>query len=348
MMLAGMRSLRAAADQIRSRFESGAIVLLYHRIAECSLDPQMMCVTSKHFAEHLEVLRKYYCPMKLQELTKAHGESRIPNRAVAVTFDDGYADNLSSAKPLLEQYDIPATVFVTTGSMGETREFWWDELDRILLQSGTLPKNFRCTVNGSTLQFDLGKTAHYDEETYRCHLPWNVQLRDSPTSRHELYRLLCDRLRPLPVGMQSQVLDELRAWSGAKPGARSTHRALSTSEVLHLPEGPLIEVGSHTVTHPVLSLLPSDEQEAEIQQSKVSLEEILGKRVSSFAYPYGARSDYTKETVAIVARAGFDQACANFLGVVWSSTDKFQLPRVLVRNWDGESFARQLRRWIRG
>ena len=66
----------------------------------------------------------------------------VPSAGVVVTFDDGYADNFHNAKPLLERYEIPATVFVTTGYLQDQREFWWDELERILLQPGTLPRFF--------------------------------------------------------------------------------------------------------------------------------------------------------------------------------------------------------------
>jgi peptidoglycan/xylan/chitin deacetylase (PgdA/CDA1 family) len=80
---------------------------------------------------------------------------------VVITFDDGYADNLHNAKPLLERYDIPATVFVTTGHIGHEREFWGDELDRLLLQPSTLPELLGLSINGSPYQWELGEVAHY-------------------------------------------------------------------------------------------------------------------------------------------------------------------------------------------
>jgi peptidoglycan/xylan/chitin deacetylase (PgdA/CDA1 family) len=118
--------------------------------------------------------------------------------------------------------------------------------------------------------------------------------------------------------------------------------------VVRLARGELIEVGAHTVTHSVLSALPAAAQRDEIQRSKAHLEEILGHAVSNFAYPYGTRSDYTAGTVAVVQEAGFASACSNFAGVVRHGTDRFQLPRVLVRNWTGDEFARQLKEWFRG
>ena len=108
----------------------------------------------------------------------------------------------------------------------------------------------------------------------------------------------------------------------------------------------LIEVGAHTVTHPVLSALPIEAQNAEVQQSKSDLEEVLGRPVTSFAYPFGSAADYTEETIAAARRAGFLRACSNFPGVVGPDTDRFQLPRFLVRDWDGDEFDRRLRDWL--
>src|SRR5262249_11986659 len=138
-MTIAMRELRRAARWLKYRFRSRALILMYHRVTELPNDPYLLAVTPEHFAEQMEEIRRYCVPMRLEELVDELEDGNIPNRGVVVTFDDGYADNLYQAKPLLERYEIPATVFVTAGQVGSRREFWWDELDRLLLQAGTLP-----------------------------------------------------------------------------------------------------------------------------------------------------------------------------------------------------------------
>jgi peptidoglycan/xylan/chitin deacetylase (PgdA/CDA1 family) len=117
--------------------------------------------------------------------------------------------------------------------------------------------------------------------------------------------------------------------------------------MIRLADGGLIEIGSHTLSHPVLAALPVAAQIDEISGSKARLEQLLGHPVTSFAYPFGGRSHYTDQTVAAVREAGFEWACSNFAGMVWPSTDRWQLPRLLVRDWDGDQFARNLEGWIR-
>ena len=309
-------------------------------------DPHLLCVSPRNFAEHLETLKKYSRPIPLRELVQALQDGDLHREAVVVTFDDGYADNLFNAKPLLDHYDVPATVFVATGNIGQQREFWWDELERLILQCGTLPKTLRLKVNGCPYEWKLGEAANYKEDEYLLHRRWNVLEQDNPSSRQRLYRSMCDLLRSLHEGDRRKVLDDLLAWAGVDSKGRPTHRTLTGDELFHLSKGNLIEVGAHTVTHPVLSALPTAAQRAEIQQSKAHLEEILECTVTSFAYPYGSRSDYTAETVAIVKETRFCCACSNFADIVSWHTDRFQLPRLLVRNWDGEAFARRLRKWL--
>lgn len=343
MRIRGLARLRRVARRLRNQFAPGGLILLYHRVAEVGSDPWSLCVTPQHFAEHLEVLRKHTRPMRLQQLTQDLQNRKRLHPSVVITFDDGYADNLHNAKPLLERYDIPATVFVTGGYIGQEREFWWDEMDRLLLQPGTLPEALCLSVNGSTYQWELGESAYYSEDAYQRHRCWSALGKDNPSPRHSLYCSLYQLLRPLLADERQKVLDELLVWAGAEPVSRLTHRSLTLAEVSALGQGGLIEVGAHTVTHPFLSALPAASQRDEIQQSKACLEEIVGHPVSSFAYPHG---NYTAKTVTFVREAGFTCACSTAADIVWRRTDCFQLPRVVAEDWDGEEFTRQLSRWF--
>lgn len=116
--------------------DPGAIVLLYHRVAEQAVDPWSLCVKPQHFVEHLQVLAQSYRPLSLEQLLRIIEERGVLKECVVVTFDDGYADNLQTAKPLLETYGIPATIFVATGYLGDERGFWWDELQELILEQG--------------------------------------------------------------------------------------------------------------------------------------------------------------------------------------------------------------------
>jgi peptidoglycan/xylan/chitin deacetylase (PgdA/CDA1 family) len=348
MRIPAIDGLRLAAQRLRCRYVPSALILLYHRIADVRPDPWSLCVTPRHFAEQLETLRQYGRPMQLRQLAQALADGNLPRRAVVVTFDDGYADNLYHAKPMLERYAIPATVFLITGHLGHAREFWWDELERLLLQPGTLPEALALRLTGRAYQWQLGEAAQYSEEDARHHQHWIAWGKDAPTPRHALYRALWQLLQPLPEGARRTVLDEFLTWGGAEPASRPTHPSQSLAETCALAHGDLIEVGAHTVTHSTLSTLSMAAQCDEVERSKAGLEEILGHPISSFSYPYGKRCDYTQETVAIVRQAGFTCACSNFAGVVGRGTDRFQLPRVNVQDCDGEAFARQLSSWFGG
>ncbi len=141
------------------RFSSVGVVLLYHRVVEGLPDRQLLAVTPAHFAEHLEILAQACTPVRLHELQKP-SRRRSSQAAVAVTFDDGYADNLLQAKPLLERRrQVPATVFVASGHLGGT-EFWWDELAEILLDTPLLPPVLTCRVGGVERTWTLRDGSH--------------------------------------------------------------------------------------------------------------------------------------------------------------------------------------------
>ncbi|MDZ7949480.1 polysaccharide deacetylase family protein [Nostoc sp. DedQUE09] len=336
--------LHRKLKQFQKRFASKSLILMYHRVAEIELDPWSLCVTPQHFAEHLEVLQKYAYPISLLQLAQAHRDGNIPHRAVAITFDDGYADNLHHAKPLLERYGIPATVFISTDYIGKKREFWWDELERVLLQPGKLPEKLILNISANIHHWELGAAVDYSPENYQCDRTsqaWKAK----PGSRMYFYYSIWQILRPLPEAQRQNALDEILTWATAEPKPRSTHRSLLPEELSALGQGELVEIGAHTVTHPFLSAQSTTLQRHEIKQSKVDLEETINRPVTSFSYPFG---DRTAETIELAKASGFSCACSTVQDIVWQQSNRFDLPRFGVENWNGEEFAKQLLRWFHG
>ncbi|MBE3118099.1 MAG: polysaccharide deacetylase family protein [Candidatus Atribacteria bacterium] len=174
-----------------------------------------------------------------------------------------------------------------------------------------------------------------------------MELQDTPTPRHRAYRDLHRLLRPLRYDEQEELLADLREQIGDNGQCRPGYLALTPEEVRWLAADGLVEIGSHTVTHPVLSVQPLEVQRRELVESKSQLEAILGHPVTSLAYSYGGGGDAGDETAALAREAGYEIGCANFPALVTQRSDIFQLPRFLVRDWDGDEFARRLERLFR-
>ena len=121
-------------------------------------DPWQLAVTPSHFAEHLEVIRRHGRPLAVRDLTRALADGRTPRRAIVVTFDDGYADNLHHALPLLERHDVPATMFIAAGCVGRLDGFWWDQLERLILTPGDLPPTLRLEIRGQRHEYRVDAT----------------------------------------------------------------------------------------------------------------------------------------------------------------------------------------------
>jgi peptidoglycan/xylan/chitin deacetylase (PgdA/CDA1 family) len=343
--MSGINQLRRIKHWLRRQIKPAGLILLYHRIADVSPDPFHLCVSPDHFAEQLAVLKRHFHPMPLQQFVQAMQQGRLPKRAVALTFDDGYADNLYAAKPLLERYQIPATAFITTDHLTRPREAWWDELEKILLQPGCLPDSLHLTIQDQTYEWDLGNATEYSKADSERDRTWNWYnpAAEDPTTRQSLYRSLYELLHPLPERDRQPILDQLLAWSSLEETPRSTYRFLTPSEVPLLAEGNLIEIGSHTVTHPFLATLSVEAQHQEIEASKQKLEALISQPIRGFAYPHG---NYSPETVEIVRQLGFDYAVTTQPCYVRSRTDTLQIPRIVVPNWDGATFTQQIRNWF--
>jgi peptidoglycan/xylan/chitin deacetylase (PgdA/CDA1 family) len=321
----------------------GSLILMYHRVNGSDVDPWGSCVQPNHFAEQLEVLRKEAVLLSLREFVARHQERRLPRNAVAITFDDGYTDNLSNAQPLVERYEIPATVFVTSGYVGSKREFWWDELEQLLLGPTDLPATLELMLGTKTNRWQLGQASHFRKGADGIELKQKAW-EGRPGSRHHLFYEVWQTLQPLDDGARWPALDALAAWSGVVPELRESRRPLREAELRTLARCDLIEIGAHSVTHPFLPAQPLSGQTQEIHECKAQLERWLDSPVTSFAYPHG---EYSKETLSIVKEAGFISACTTLEHAARPGVNCFELPRFQVEDWDGDAFSKRLRKWFR-
>jgi len=343
-----IRRLIQSPDRIWKRLNSQGLILLYHRVVSLDTDPQLLSVTPEHFAEHLEYLSEHYNPTSLSELHQALNAGKILDKSVVITFDDGYLDNLRNAKPLLHKYGIPATVFVTSGSIGSDREFWWDDLERLLLLPHQLPDQLELTIKGKKWNWDLtGDIVNRSRQEYGAEpKSWNVTMASDPGPQYAVYRDLHRLIKPLPYEERESILSTIVQWAGLPRTGRETHRSLTRSELKELDQGGLIDIGAHTITHTMLSMQPVSVQIEEILQSKTSLEKILGHNVQDFSYPFGARVDFNKKTVKIVKNVGITTACANYGSTLIRGVDPYRLPRVLIRDWDKQAFSSHMKEWF--
>jgi GT2 family glycosyltransferase/peptidoglycan/xylan/chitin deacetylase (PgdA/CDA1 family)/glycosyltransferase involved in cell wall biosynthesis len=274
-----------------------AVILAYHRVADERPDPWSLCVTPARFVEQMAVLREQGEVISLTTFMRRLHEGAIQRRSIVVTFDDGYADNLHVARPVLEHFRIPATVFVASGYIGDTHGFWWDELLRILPPS--------------------------------------------PRDDDELYRTVHGLLQPLSHRDRRLLLDQLQRRLGASAGA--TGRPMNAAELGALASCDLIEVGAHSVTHPILPALSEPEQRREIVDSRRTLETIVDRPVAHFAYPFGR---FDAQTVRLVEEAAFTSGCTTAGHGVHVDSTPHQLPRVVVGDWNADEFRAHLTRWF--
>lgn len=329
------KQLRRMPRHWLSRLTCRGMILTYHSIAERDVDPWRLSVSPNHFADHMKMLRERARPMTLEELV-AKRIDRDERPAVAVTFDDGYANNLSVAKPLLERYDIPATAFVCSGYLARGREYWWDELAGLLLRRVRLPDELVLEINRSTKRWDLADAVEYTESQQRRDQARGNRDDESESPRLGFYFKMWRELQPLADRERGAVLDRFAEWAGYPSTVRPDYRAMTRDELCTLAADGLVRIGSHTLTHRNLPGLRAGMRRREIEQGKRDLEEIVDGLVGSFAYPYGA---YDRGTVNAVRDAGCRIACTTTQEVCWAGTSRFRLPRFNALNWGRDEFA---------
>lgn len=338
-----MSLIRKGYRHIKYFLQKKAIVLSYHRVIDIAIDPWDLAVSPKNFEEHLQVLKKYNL-VTPDQLVGHLKKGTVQNKMVCITFDDGYQDNYLLARPLLEKYESPLAIFIPIHYIGEEKQFWWDELQSIILGEHDLPKWLSVFIGDETLEFDLGDEAIFNQVHHQLNLTWRSH-EETKTKRAELYLEIWKRLRPLEYHKIDSVLQNLRKWSSGSTAVDRHGLPMTAGQLNEIIAHPLFDVGVHTVTHPALASHKRKDQLTEIESCKKRLEQLSAKKINAIAYPYG---DYDNNTIEIAEQLAFEAGFTTEGRAVRSNDHPLKLPRFQVKNWDGYEFAKHLNFWIKG
>lgn len=334
----GPTRVRRTLRRWRRLAEPRIVVLMYHRVSDLICDPWDQCVSPRHFDEQLYALADHMDVLPIGSVEDALKHGGPGYRAAVLTFDDGYADNLHAAKPILSHHGLPASFFLSTDALRRNVEFWWDELERIFLYPGRLPQELELHVNGRWYSWSLEGQADYSRSDWDRHCRWRAWT-PPVTPRQRVYYGVWNLMRTLPHQQRETLLLSLSEWSNMLRTPRATHRVMSQDEAGDLARDSLFELGAHGARHVALPYQPVDEQIADIRASKSNIESLVNKPVRYFAYPFG---DSSAETAAAVRDAGFSGALTTREAAVGRRANPWQWPRCKVYDWSGEQLARRV------
>jgi peptidoglycan/xylan/chitin deacetylase (PgdA/CDA1 family) len=281
-------------------------VLIFHRVL-AEPDPLFPGeIDARQFDAICAWLAQWFTVLPLAEAVARLGRDSLPSGALAISFDDGYADNHDVALPILRRHGLSATFYIATGFLDGGR-MWNDSLVEAMRRTPLSRLNLAGTPAAT-----LGELALDDLAGRRAAIERLIGAIKylEPAERLEWVQAVVERA-------QAQLPQDLM---------------MTSAQVRALRDGGM-QIGAHTVSHPILARLSVAEAEREIVQSKQALEALLGEPVRQFAYPNGRPGqDYAAETVALVRRLGFDAAVSTAWGVSDRHTDRFQIPRFTP--WD--------------
>lgn len=279
-------------------------ILIYHRVLEERDWLVPGTIDAPTFQWQMSALAQHFRVLPLGEALRRREEGSLPSRAAAVSFDDGYEDNARIALPILSRLGIPACFFVATGF-----------LDGGIMWNDVVIESLRHTRR-KEIDLDAIGVGH-------------VSI-DSPSERRAVLRDIIKALKYLPTEERESAVEMVRRATGAADGGAPL--MMSSADVQRLHQAGM-EIGGHTVTHPILAQLDPERSRAEIGDGRLRLQEIVDAPVELFAYPNGKPgTDYTAEHVRLVRDLGFRAAVSTRWGAVSADEDGYQLPRFTP--WD--------------
>jgi len=282
------------------RANNKLLVLTYHRVL-AEYDPVIDEVDAVQFTRQMETLAEYFNVVSLENGLEQMRAGTLPSSSVCITFDDGYRDNYDVALPILSALNLPATFFIATGYLGDG--IMWNDVVRHSIRNTSLQKL-------DLREFSMGEV-----------------LIDSQQKKVQLIEKLLGHIKYNVVDRRITLVNRLKEIAQVE----NTERLMMNEhEVKELARAGM-EIGGHTVNHPILTCEDEDEARREITEGKMFLEMLLNRKLRFFAYPNGQYSkDYNEQHMKIVKEAGFDAAVTTNNGVIDKSSGVFELPRICI------------------
>lgn len=288
-------------------------ILMFHRVqpaddtrprlfanAYLEVTPEFLQATIDYFRRHR------YAFIRIEEVTDFLRNDRSGRPFVVYTFDDGYRDNFELGLPVFRRNRVPFCVNVTTGFPDHTVRLWWNELERLVLSGDALTLRLHDEQRTFPTANDAERTA-----AFKAVSRWLKYTKGS-----SLDERIAQMLAPFGIDPLDQVRQLAASWD----------------EIREAIGEPLLTLGGHTISHPVLAELPDVAAFDEIARGKQRLETELGRAVTHFAYPYGGRGEISDRDLALAARAGFASAATTYSANVHTAhaDHPLSLPRIAV------------------
>lgn len=280
------------------RRQPGYQVLIYHRVND-QIDPFFASVPTPAFDGHMAFVARAYRVLTIEELVDRARHGTLPRNALAITFDDGYRDNLTHAAPVLARHGLSATLFLATGFIGTGRAPWFDQLAWSLK-----------TTPSSALPTPWGETLPLTTQAERVRALQRTLSYLKQVSDDELHRCFDAMLETLSVTDHTGLSNLMLTWEDVQ--------ALTNLG---------FAIGAHTMNHPILSRVSAQRAWTEIVGSRTMIESACGRPPLAFAYPNGGPDDYTQTTKHLVREAGFTCAVSTRFGVNTMRTSPWELRR---------------------
>jgi peptidoglycan/xylan/chitin deacetylase (PgdA/CDA1 family) len=293
-------------------------ILMYHGFTDETSHAGLMNYHGKHlfvgrFRQQIAYLKRHYTIISLDHLVEAQaGKRELPDRAVILTFDDGYKSNHSLAYPVLKEFAAPATIFIT-GNFVDKREFLWPDRVEYALDK-TSVSSFDLTVNNEIIHFDIP-----DRESKKA-------------CNHRINGLM----KAVPQDARENILQEIEEKLGHTLSACSNvhdmYLPLDWADVQEMIGSGLVSFGSHSISHGIISRYSPERMREELLFPKQVIEEKTGVPCTLFAYPNGAPGDFSAESRRLLIDLGYTCGLTTVKGSNDSKADIYELKRVGIRN----------------